>query len=227
MDYKKALPLLGKFVEWATPKRVLLLALMAWAVITGITVFEQRGVIVNTITADRQSTAAAPEEFRAVLTPEIKDKISQLVTRAPNINMIGVLTTNLRVNQRDMIYFYSDDPFVTAAWNSFLAARGSTQPVFNTDEKNNLQMVSVINGEFACHKFEDTVNAALIPKLGQKMQYVCRVSLPPYYGEFSGYIMLGLTAPPTDAEKAELRMDAVRLATDIYFKAITKKRGGL
>lgn len=227
MDYKKALPLLDRFIKWATPKRVLLLAFAAISLIIGITVFEQRSTLANILTAGHQEQAAAPQEFRAVLTPEIKDKIQTIVTRSPIINMIGVMTVNLRVNQRDMFYFYSNEPAIELEWRKYLSSRGTIQPVFTSDEKNNTQMVAVINGEFACYKFEDTNNARMLPGMAHKMPYVCRVSLPPYYGEFSGYLMLGLASAPSETEQGELRIEAVRLATDIYFKTITKRRGGL
>ena len=101
---------------------------------------------------------------------------------------------------------------------------GSTQAIFTSSEHGNEQMVAVINGEFGCFKYEDTINYIVAPALASKMPYVCRVSLPPYYGEFSGYLAFGLKAKPDEGKANEVRIEAVRLATEIYFKAIAKGR---
>jgi hypothetical protein len=224
MDFKKALPIFDRFVSWATPKRILMLAGAAIVTIFSLTIFEQRAQIAEGFTARSQSIASSPVEFKLVLSQEIKDRIKGIVDHSEQINTLQVFNANLRVNERELVYSFTDDVQIELLWKQFIEARGPIQPIFNANEKNNLQMVSTVNGEFTCSKLEDTVYLSLIPKLRQHMPYICRVSLPPYYGEFSGYIMLGLSHAPSDSDVAELRIDAVRLATEIYFKVIAKRK---
>jgi len=219
MDLKKALPLLDKFFAWATPKRVLMLAFAAMACIISLTFFEHRSSVIEIFKAKD----LAPPELSVVLADDTRKKIEELVNRSPDVNTVMIVAANIRVNQREMVYYFSDDPVVDFTIKAYANSHGSAQTIFSHDEKNNAQMVSVINGEFGCYKYEDTSNNVMAPKLAQRTPTICRISLPPYYGEFSGYVSIGLTHVPDEALQNEIRIAATRLATEIYFKSIKRR----
>jgi hypothetical protein len=216
MNYKKLLPVLDRYLTWATPTHAFMLALAAVVCIVSLTFFEHRTSVTDLVFKNKDNTTA---ELNIILTPEIKQKIQDLTNSSPEINLIAVVSANIRINQRETVYYFTDDQVVDRKIKAFNVDHGLPQPIFSADEPTNAQMVSVINGEFGCYKYEDTPHV-LAPSLKDKVFAVCRTSLPPYYGEFSGYITIGLMKWPDDALQNEIRIQAVRLATEIYFKSI-------
>jgi len=216
MDFKKALPLIFNFISWATPKRVIMLALVSFVSILSLTLFEHRSSLLTAF----NTTESAPREVSLLLADDTKQKIKELVIKSPDINTIMIINADIRVNQREMVYYFTDDSSIDFIIKNYLKIRSAKQPIFSADEKNNAQMVAVINGEFGCYKYEDSTTNMLLPKVGQYTAAICRISLPPYYGEFSGYLNVLLTHMPDAELQSEVRIEAVRLATEIYFKSI-------
>ena len=216
MDLKKALPLLDKYFSWATPKRVLMLALTAIVCIVSLTLFEHRSAVSDIFLKTKDPTYTA----NLSLSTETKKHIEDLVTRLEDVNMVLVVAANIRVNQREVIYYYSDDRAVDGIIKNVANSRTVVQPIFSNDEKTNAEMVSVINGEFGCYKNDENSGTIIGPRINAYVPAVCRVSLPPYYGEFSGYITIGLTHLPDPALQNLIRTEAIRLATEIYYKTI-------
>lgn len=228
MDWKSALPIIDKFITWATGKKLAMLALAILVIISLGTTYQRRadvGAFVAKKFGDTQPDTGIPE-LSINLTPEIITRIKETVDRNPDINYLGVVSANIRINQRELIYFYSNDPIVTSDFQASSWHIGSSRAIFTSSEKSNEQMVAVINGEFGCFKYADTINYTAAPTLVNKIPYICRVSLPPYYGEFSGYLVFGVRVQPDEGKANEVRIEAVRLATEIYFKAIAKGRRG-
>jgi hypothetical protein len=224
MELKKALPILDRFITWASPIRIVMLTCIALVLIGSLTIFEKRNAIVSGLAAHNQSETGAPPEFKLELTADVKDQVISLVKRSPDISMIAVFTANLRINQRNTIFYYTNEPSLDLVMRNQLSGHGTTYPIFTTNDKSNLQMVSVINGEFSCHKFADTISATRMPEAVRDMPFICQVSLPPYYGDFSGYLIFGLRKMPDKNAMDDLQLEAVKLSTDIYFKAISKRR---
>lgn len=218
MDYKKVLPLVDKIISWATPKRVLQLAAFAVVCVASLTLFEERSSFIEQVFSDK---AAPSTELKLIVSPDMKQKLKEIVDRSPEIVMIQVVSANVRINQRDLIFYVTDDPVIESSMKHYVQTRTSGKPIFNQDDKNNAQMVSAMNGEFGCFRYEDG-SASMMPKMPNKTQTVCRVSLPPFYGEFSGYVSFTLTRPPNEALQNEIRLVATRMATEIYFKSIGK-----
>lgn len=225
MDWKILLSVLDKFIPWATPKKLFMLLLACVLTVTLFTIYQKRNDIVSLLTSSSstRNNIAVPE-LHLALTNDIKSQIKNLVDRNPNIAYVGVVSANIRINQRELAYFYSDDPIITDQMTAGSWHMGSTQSIFTSSEINNEQMVAVINGEFGCFKYEDTINFIAASGLVTRLPYVCRVSLPPYYGEFAGYLAIGLREKPDENRQNDTRVEAVRLATEIYFKSIAKRR---
>jgi hypothetical protein len=224
MKIKKALPILDRFVTWASPTRIIMLTCVALVLIGSLTVFEKRDAIVKGLTDHDGVEVSISQEPKLELPSETQEQIIKLVKRSPDISFIAVVSANLRVNQRDTVFYYSDEHTIDLAMRNLLASSGSTYPIFTTNDKSNVQMVSVINGEFSCQKFGDTIFATRLPAAANDMPHICQVSMPPYYGEFSGYILFGLKKVPDKMGMDDLRLEAIKLSTDIYAKTMPKNR---
>lgn len=211
----KALPFLDKFVVWATPKRLALLSLLALVLITSVTLLEKR----SALTILFSGNDAPPITVSRISVPEsISVKIQALVQREPQIKFVMVTGANVRINQRERLYLYSNEPLVSSMLEQIGREQGSTVNLFGSNEGENSQIVSLINGEFRCDAIANTILSQQLPELGNVVPNICRVSLPPYYGEFSGYITFGLGAEITPALIERVRLEGMRLSTELYFK---------
>ena len=217
MELKKALPILDRFITWATPLRITLLASVILVLIGSFTVFEKRDVITQDIVA-HQPVIAPPKDAKVELSSEIKQQIVSLVARSGNISAITVFSANLRLNRRTALFYYSADPVLQLKMVNHFNEHENIFPLFTGQDKSNTQVVSAINGEFSCHKFADTIIAVRMPAAAADMPLVCQISLPPYYGDFNGYIVFGIKRILNQAELDDLQNEAVRLSTEIYLK---------
>jgi hypothetical protein len=93
------------------------------------------------------------------------------------LSTVIVLNADLRNNRRIPIYWYSDDPVIQKTLDTQYSNKFGI-PLFTAEEKNNENMVGVINGEFACGEFASG-NSTLYPGLNGRMPALCRASLPP------------------------------------------------
>jgi len=213
MDLKKVLPVAANVISWLSLKKIVMLVCAGLVLIFVMTIFENRSVVTKIF---KPKDYAIPAEHRLVVADDTQKKIQELVTRSPDINMIMIIGAEIRVNQRELVYYFSDDVTIDLAMKSYIGTHSTRQPIFSVDERNNAQMVSVINGEFGCYKYEASMSTIIAPAVSLQAPAICRISLPPYYGEFSGYVNITLSKFPDVALQNQIRIDAVRLATEIY-----------
>ena len=220
MDYKKAFPLVEKFVQWGTPKRVILLALTAVVLVVSITMYEQRATFAGLILQDREP----PRDLKIVVHDAMKQKVAELVTKSEHLLIAAVISANLRINERELIFYSTDSTIINSIVQKYVSSKSLYKPIFTGDDKNNAQMIAVINGEFGCFRYDQAVSSGMVPKLGAQAQAVCLVSLPPYMGKFSGYIAFILSKMPDEQLQRELRLEAVKLSTEIYLKSLEVRK---
>jgi len=210
--------LAAKVIQVISLKNVAIWSLAALVTLISYTVFEQRTLIVNYILKGPE--AATPATTAFALSDTSKSRIKQIVDENDLIIAITVLNADIRNNRRIPIHWYSDDAQVQKQLDSSFSGRYGGIPLFTSDEKNNENIVGVINGEFACNTYEEGGNGALFPALATRFPYVCRTSLPPYYGQFSGYVTISLNRVPTQTELDALKAEALNLSTEIYFRDV-------
>lgn len=213
----KQLATAAKVITWLNLKKVFLLALVSLCAILLFAGYENRVRIVEEVGGQAKVTA----KFK--VSADLQDRIKTYVNSSSLITTMTVLSADLKINERDIVYRYSDSAVLNELWEKKFRETGTARPIFTKDTQNNSQMVSVVNGEFSCTPYAETVNAGIVPEAAKLTPVICRVSLPPYYGEFSGYITLSLVKVPTDAERGELQLEAKRIANEIFFKNVVRK----
>lgn len=220
-----AFSLAAKVLSVISLKKVAVWTFAAIVLLFGYTLFQNRASIYKYVTSE----AVVPTPTTVVgftVSTLSQDRVKQLIDVDGLITAIIVLNADLRNNRRLPIFWYSDDPFVQKTLDMQFANNYGI-PLFSSEEKNNENIVGVINGEFSCSAFADG-NSALYPGLGTRMPTVCRASLPPYYGQFSGFLTVSLNRVPTPDELIALKSMILGLATEIYFRDIipaNKKNG--
>lgn len=211
--------LTAKVIRVISLKNVAIWTFAALVALIGYTVFENRTILVNyAVKGPEGSTPITSPVF--TISDTTKTRIKTLTDTNDLIIGVTILNADIRNNRRVPIYWYSDDTQVQARLESLFSGRYGGIPLFTSDEKNNENIVGVINGEFACATYAGGGNSALFPGLDNRFPFVCRTSLPPYYGQFSGYVTIALNRIPTQPELDALKSEALNISTEIYFRDV-------
>ncbi len=107
-----------------------------------------------------------------------------------------------------------------AARDGYLSISINRYPIFSTQEESNAEAIQLINGEFTCTSFSKTPVARLIPEMANTVKTTCRISIPSYYGYFSGFITIFLETAPDTVQQEQIKLIFSSLATHIYFKDV-------
>lgn len=140
-------------------------------------------------------------------------------------NLIGgiqVVNVDFKKNNRSTAYFAFSDINLKTSFANFQASKISETPLFTDSEINNQRIIDLINGEFICNDFKDTQSFKAFPRAGDSISTVCAISIPPYYGRFSGYMNLYLTKKPTPDEIAVIRQLSRDISLRIYETDVDK-----
>lgn len=138
------------------------------------------------------------------------------------ISGIQVINVDFKKNTRSTAFFISSDPILRKELEDFMARKVTDTALFNSSEVNNQKIINLINGEFICNEFKDTVAGKIIPRAQDTISVVCSISIPPYYGRFSGYLNLYLSKKPSPEEISIIRQIARDLSLRIYETDVDK-----
>lgn len=184
--------------------------------------YENRSTIFQT--AYMRMTGEKEPKSGWAISHETQNQLSTFVTAVELVNYVSVVEVDLKKNTRWFRYVLFDDPDGAQVKTSILNIL--PQSMFDYDQKNTLQMVSVLQNEFTCVRFQDTIYQRFQPSLSKKIPIMCRIAIPPFYNKFAGYIDVGLNQAPTKYELDSLRIEATRLAVEIYLRDVVKKPVG-
>lgn len=219
MDKDKIIAFLEEMIDALTFRRVALLALLATITISLLAVFENRNAVFATIykQAEEQTTISW------VLSNESKNQMIALT--APEKNLVGIIIlsdVDLKKNRRVPKFLYIKDR-VDSDNVIPSVAKLLPQALFDYDPKNTEQMVAMLNNEFKCVSTSETHYVRFFPELVPKYPVSCRIAVPPFFGEFAGYITTILTRKPTSSEYDSLKIEMNRIAIETYLRDISKK----
>jgi len=210
------LPWIQKLLTWITFKRLGMVTLGALVWIVSLTIFENRSSIWDT---RNDTTLPRPlEHVRLKVKDKVQVRLKTFVDVAPYIHLITVTSANIRLNEADVVFWYSDDPVVTFELSDRFAKNGTTRPLFGTDDNYNASVVRTINGEFVCYENKGVLG----PSLASRVPYLCRISIPPHYGQFTGFVTVGLTAKPTPEQAEDIRRTLADVSSNVFFDNINR-----
>jgi len=219
MDKDKIIAFLEEMIDALTFRRVALLALLATITISLLAIFENRSAVFAAIykTAEEQTSVAW------TLSNESKNQMIQLT--APDRNLVGVVIlsdVDLKKNRRNPKFLFIKDKADSDKVMP-MVSKLLPQALFDYDSKNTEQMVAMLNNEFKCVPTSETHYTRFFPELVAKYPVSCRIAVPPFFGEFAGYITAILTRKPTAAEYDALKIEMNRIAIETYLRDISKK----
>lgn len=135
---------------------------------------------------------------------------------------IQVVNVNFKKNTRNTAYFALSDNNLRTAYNDFISRKLSDTPLFTDIETNNQRIIDLINGEFVCYEFKNTPALKVFPGAVETIPTICSISIPPYYGRFSGYMNVYLVKKPSVDDISIIRQIARDMSLHIYENDVDK-----
>lgn len=212
----KLLPLAGKMIRVISLRSVIVWALTGLISISCLAMYEYRDDILKKL------FEAPSAQVRTVPTIAIsnstKSHIRQFVDREDLVVGMTILSVDIRNNRRIPVYWYSDDATVQKQLDSLFTGRFGGLPLFTSDDGNNTAIVSAINAAFICSPYHENGAAVLYPGFEFRFPVVCNTSVPPYFGQFAGYIAMTLNRKPSEIELDFLKAETTNISNEIFFR---------
>jgi hypothetical protein len=211
LEVLQALQDLTDKLTWRRILTAFLTGLIALVLFTG---YEHRGTVVKYIFRD----VDIYQDWGVSTSTGLQ--LRGLVEQNSLVSMIFVEKVDLQKNRRVPKYW-----FLNNAQEEFNKQMQEHLPdaAFDDDSASVQQLIGVLNNEFVCVKFESTPLSHTHPKLKTVTPVVCSIAVPPFYGRMLGILTIGLAQTPTPQEHAAIRLEATRLAVEIYLHDIAKR----
>ena len=194
----------GKIAQFFT---FMVFAFLTWAV------YENKQSIYNYVTQTKLSKISPVINK---LSSKSTNEIDAIVKKSDIIVAIQVLFVDFQQNARVPIYTYSDDPQLTAIYTEFTNRSVGLLPLFTADVNNNKSIIDLINGEYSCYSFDKSFSYKVLPTASNFIKVACGHGVPPFYGRFSGMVVIYLNREPTPEESDQIRNIAKSLSHDVY-----------
>ena len=228
MDFSKYVDLIIKSLHALQSIKLLTIikaAILAALIPIFITVWINKEPIYHRlVSADNVKISRLP----LVLSERTKKSVDNFTGKDENIMATLVVTALFQTNERKVVYFNSDDYMLKKKLEHFFENKTSPTPLFldailPNSLNNNMRIVSIINGEFICTGI-DALPVTLIQDEGLqgKIETICSLSIPPYFGYFTGYLTFYLKRKPSEVEMHQLKSAARLLSSEIYDTEILK-----
>lgn len=152
---------------------------------------------------------------------ESKFELVKLVSNSQLVKLAVVNSVDLQLNRQEAKYWFVDiDSNITLPDVSTILP----QQVFDSNQTNTDHMVAVLGNEFVCSSTKNTIYEKYFGEIDKEIPVICRLAIPPFYGRFVGILTFGLSRIPDESEKDSLKLEASRLAVEIYLKDIAKQK---
>lgn len=207
---------IGRIIDKLTVSKIIQLMILVIATMIVIIIIE------NQESFFKLPNIAAPKPLNVVggsfsISKSTQKRVQQLVASDPSILGIAIRNADIRLNKNVGVYFYGvPGTHLDEVYSSMRSNGTDILPLWSVNQDLNNQIIRLINGEFYCVPFNNTLLYSLRPDLGQEVKMVCRASLPPYYGYFSGFITVYINRELNINEILYLQTLTKDLSTLVY-----------
>ena len=218
MSKEEIVAFLNDMIDALTWKRAGLLLLFGLLTILMLMLFENRTTIFNKLVDPVPvESLVVPWEVSAASKKELTD-----LTKHPLVGGVMLTEVDLKKNRRITKFWHVNDPSFRAEANQIISTL-LPQAFFDTDSKNNEQMLAVLNNQFTCTPAEDTVFVRFFPDIQKRLPTVCRLAVPPFSGHFAGMVTILLTKQPSQADVDSLKIEITRVSVEMYLRDIQNR----
>jgi hypothetical protein len=207
------LSLIQKFLKSLTWTKLVQLTLFLIILGLALALYETREYLHEFAKYPRISQYATPVYS---VGKETKEEINSIVSRSELIVGMVISTVDFQKNTRHIIYRNTDSSDLRDLYENNNKLLTTEIPMFNDDVTNNARMVDLINGEFVCHPYSNSIYAIINPKTVPYAHTVCSNGIPPFYGMFSGVVSIITSRAPTPTELSQLRELTRNISSKIY-----------
>lgn len=208
MDKLQPLVNLIKSLSWT---KVAELAVLIVLLIAALTFYENRQAVYDTIGASSLMDHSAA----IVVTEKTKSELENMIDRSKIILGVHVAEVSFIKNTRHTAYLHIDDPILKKAFEAYFKSKMSDAPALTALEGDNTRLVRLVNNEFVCVPYKDTIGYTLVGG-GDNVGMACSVAIPPYYGKFRGYITAFVSKEISTTELSQVRIVLQVMAMNIY-----------
>lgn len=213
---------LSKLIRNISLKKVIVWCFAVFMSITLYTAYENRNRITALVSNKSPVTNSIGMTFS--ITTDTELIVQQMVRADETIVGISIMSADLRLNEANAIFAYSDDQELNIINENARRLYSTRVPLFTNVDENNDDVIRLINGQFSCSRFSTTLLSKVYPELNARIKTICRSSIPSYYGYFSGYVTVYLNHYVTEEKMDQLRVATDKLATDIYFRDVVNSQ---
>lgn len=212
-------------VDTLTFRRVFLIALLGIMFIGLVSLLENRSSVFNFLLSSASSISRVEDPENTVWKLSEKSKQSLLsLTKSFPIKYVDVTEVDLKQNLRIVQFVHLENSTMSDLdkqrfFNDILKPHS----VFDYDAKNTAQMVAVLANEFRCDNFTDTMYFKIAPNSAADISTVCHIAIPPFVGQFVGYLSVGVERKMSKIELDTVRLELSRIAVEIYLQDVTNQ----
>lgn len=208
MDKLQAFTNLLKSLSWVKIAELLVLLTV---LITALVFYENRQTVYDSIGANSLSDHQPGIKISERSAAEMTD----LVTRSSVILGFQVIEVNFVKNTRRTVFVNIEDAMLKKAFDVYYKTKLTDAPAVTAIEHDNKRLVRLVNGEFVCVPYKDTIGQVLVGG-GDNIGTACSYAVPPIYGKFRGYVTAFLAKGLTNPEQAQIKVVLQNLSMNIY-----------
>lgn len=192
---------LRSFINALSWRKISQLAVLLLLVGSAYVLFELRNSIYGLFNGTKISNT--PYHFE--ISKQSADHIDSIVKKSDLIVGIQITIVDFQRNSRSIVYTNTDVSELNYIYSMYFEQNGVTLPLFNSDTVNNERLVSLINGDYICKPYNETILYRLTPDSAKYIEVTCSTGIPPFYGKFSGTVTILLKREPTPEEIDQIR----------------------
>lgn len=206
-----------KFLDILSWKKIFQLAAFLFVVALAYGTYELRESIYNYANQTKISKTSA---IIQKISKQSMAEVDEAEKKSDLIIAIQVVIIDFQKNVRIPVYTASTHPELKRLYDEYKKNAIAEVPLFSGDVTNNKHLIELINGEFTCYPFSETLVSKVLPESGKFINTACAIGVPPYYGKFSGSIVFYLKRAPTPSEVEQIRALGRTLSANIYDRDI-------
>jgi hypothetical protein len=143
-------------------------------------------------------------------------RIDNAVLNDPLIAGVHIQTIDFQRNIRVETYLRISNPYFDEIYKQYINNKTVEAPLFTQHKDLNSRIMQLINGEFLCIPFSQSVAAITMPTADKYVKVICSIGIPPYhFNNFAGILTVYLTSAPSKPEVDNIFLFARSVSIDI------------
>lgn len=154
-----------------------------------------------------------------ILSKKTIEELNLMIGSSDLISGVEISVFDFQSNTSFIVYLNSKDKDLNSQFLKY-QLQGTQQPFFTENITQNQRYVDIMNGDFACISYKDSILGSEMPSTIKNVNMLCGVGIPPVYGKFIGVANVFLRRAPVDGELDQIRIIVKNISAMIYNKEL-------